>query len=312
MNFDILLWSVVLFVSLFWLVKSADYFTIWAENIGLYFGLSSFVVGATIVAIWGSMPELATSIIGALNWHTDFAVDNVIGSNIANTLLIWWIVAIAVKTLKVKEQLIDVDLPFFFISSAIFVYFISDWVFNWKEWIISLIMLTIFIFYTLSDRTKSSENKSEHKKIKTSWIAYIVLGCIWIFLWAKYTVVSVTELWSLLNIPSAIITMLAVAIGTSLPELIISVRAALKWKHSIALWNIFWSNTFNALAVVWIPSLFLDLTVSETVINIWIPLFIISSLAFIFTTSDNQIQKWEWMALLVLYAVFVGNILWIL
>lgn len=85
---DILLWSSVLLASLFILVKSADYFTAGSEKIGLFFGLSPFIVGATIVSIGGSMPELATSILGAFNGETDFAVDNVIGSNIANTLLI--------------------------------------------------------------------------------------------------------------------------------------------------------------------------------------------------------------------------------
>ena len=310
---DILFWSGVLFFSLFGLVKSADYFTIWAENFWLYFWLSSFVVWATIVAVGWSMPELATSIIWALNGHTKFAVDNVVGSNIANTLLIWWIVAIVVKTLKVKKQLTDVDLPFFFMSSALFILFISDWVFSWKEWIISLIMLVIFIAYTLSDRTKSFENESTIKKIKPIWLAYIFLWTLWIFIWAKYTVESVTKLGELLWISSAIITMLAVAIWTSLPELIISVRAAMAWKHSIALWNIFGSNTFNALAVVWIPSLIVgELNVSQTVLTVWIPIFIVATLAFIFTTSDDKIQKWEWMALLVLYVVFVGNIIWFL
>jgi len=129
---DVIIWLVILVVSLFWLVKSADYFTLWAENFGLYFGMSSFIVGATIVAIGGSMPELATSLLSALDWKTSFAVDNVIGSNIANTLLIGWIAAISVWTLTVKEKLIDVDLPFFFISSALFVWFISDGIFNYK------------------------------------------------------------------------------------------------------------------------------------------------------------------------------------
>lgn len=130
---DILIWGAVLLVSLFVLVKSADYFTIGAENFGLYFGMSSFIVGATIVAIGGSMPELATSLLSALSGSTDFAIDNVIGSNIANTMLIGGIAAIAVGRLTVKEKLLDVDIPFFFISSALFVLFISDGVFNSRE-----------------------------------------------------------------------------------------------------------------------------------------------------------------------------------
>jgi len=306
---DILLWSVVLWVSLFWLVKSADYFTSWAENFGLYFGMSSFIVGATIVAIGWSMPELATSLLAALDWKTAFAVDNIIGSNIANTLLIWWIAAIAVWTLQVKEKLIDVDLPFFFISSALFVLFISDGTFNYKEGLLSLVMLILYVFYTLSDTTDDSENASKRDNFKTIWIVYIIFGIAWIFIGAKYTIESVTKLWELLSISPSIITMLAVAIGTSLPELIISVRSAMAGKHSIALWNIFGSNTFNVLAVAWIPSLFVALDVSESALSIWLPFFIIASLWFIFTTSDNRIQKWEWFALLILYSAFIANIL---
>jgi len=306
---DVLLWWIILVISLFWLVKSADYFTLWAENFGLYLGMSSFIVGATIVAIWGSMPELATSFLAALDGKTSFAIDNVIGSNIANTLLIWWIAAIAVWTLTVKEKLIDVDLPFFFISSALFVLFISDGTYNYKEGIISLVMLVLYIFYTLSDTTEDPENASSPKSFKVIWWAYIVFGIIGIFIGAKYTIESVTKLWDLLNISPSIITMLAVAIGTSLPELIISVRSAMAGKHSIALGNIFGSNTFNVLAVVGIPSLFTPLVASGSALSIGIPFFMVATLAFIFTTSDNSIQKWEWMALLILYTVFIWNIL---
>jgi cation:H+ antiporter len=80
-------------------------------------------------------------------------------------------------------------------------------------------------------------------------------------------------------------------------------------KHSIALGNIFGSNTFNVLAVVGIPSFFTTLTVSESALTIGIPFFIVATLGFIFTTSDNTIQKWEGIALLILYSAFIGNIL---
>ncbi|MCD5374900.1 calcium/sodium antiporter [Candidatus Gracilibacteria bacterium] len=306
---DILLWGVVLVIALFGLVKSADYFTLGAEKFGLYFGMSSFIVGATIVAIGGSMPELATSLLSALDGKTSFAVDNVIGSNIANTLLIGGISAITVGTLTVKKKLIDVDLPFFFISSALFVLFISDGIFNYKEGIISLVMLVLYIFYTLSDTTDDEENANSPKEFKTIWMVYILCGIVGIFIGAKYTIESVTKLGELLDISPSIITMLAVAIGTSLPELIISVRSAMAGKHSIALGNIFGSNTFNVLAVVGVPSLFTTLTVSDSALQIGVPFFIVATLGFIFTTSDNTIQKWEGMALLILYSTFIANII---
>jgi cation:H+ antiporter len=127
--FEIIIATGILFVALYGLVKSADIFTNASEKIGLYFGLSSFIVGATIVSIGSSLPELATSLISIVSGdpaQSFFAIDNVIGSNIANSLLVAGFAAIAVGTLKVKEMLIDVDLPFFFISSALFLLFILD------------------------------------------------------------------------------------------------------------------------------------------------------------------------------------------
>ncbi len=305
---EIIIWITALILSLFILVKSADYFTLGAENFWLYFWMSSFVVWATIVAIWWSTPELATSLIAAIQWQKEFAIDNVVGSNIANTMLIWGILWIFVWTLKVRKKLINIDLPFFFMSSSLFILFIIDGVFTWKEWIISLFTLLVFILYTLSDKEKTKDEKKENTEFKPIWITYIVLWVIGIFFGAKYTITSVDKLWTLLNIPSSIITIIAVAIGTSLPELVISLRTALKWKHSIALWNIFWSNTFNSLAVVWVPSLFTDLMISETVVKYWISFLIVSTLAFIFTTHDNKIQRWEWICLLILYFVFILRI----
>ena len=123
---EILLWLAALMGSLTLLVLSADKFTQAAERVGLYFGLSSFIVGATIVSIGSSMPELATSIIGVLNGVNDFPVSNAIGSNIANCLLVGGICAIIVKTLKVDQKLIDVDLPFFFMSTALFLMLVWD------------------------------------------------------------------------------------------------------------------------------------------------------------------------------------------
>ncbi len=314
MNIQLLLSIGLLVVSLVFLVKSADIFTNASERIGLYFGLSSFLVGATIVSIGSSLPELATSLISILSndpSQATFPIDNIIGSNIANTLLVGGIAAIAVKTLKVKEELIDVDLPFFFISSSLFLLFIMDGEFTWKEGIISLILLAIFIAYTIKDQPKEKEAKTE--KVKSIGIkdwALVCLGSFGIYLSAKYTVSNVLEISSQIpNVDTTLITMLVVAIGTSLPEIIVSVRAAMKGNHSIALGNIFGSNTFNALAVAGIPSFFGTLKTSEGAITIGIPFFIVASLAFIFTTSDDQIQNWEGFALLVIYGAFVGKLL---
>jgi len=319
---EILLWFGILLVSLTVLVLSADYFTESAEKIGLYFGLSSFIVGATIVSIGSSLPELATSFITILSGdpnQTSFPIDNIIGSNIANCLLVGGLAAIAVKTLKVKQQLIDVDLPFFFISTALFLLFISDRVFDWKEAIISLLLLGIFIVYTINTEDDEEEKKSSEKNLKSkkekltfSVFAILIAGVLGIYFSADYTVTSVLKLADLLGIESSVITLLAVAIGTSLPEIIISTRAALKGNHSVALGNIFGSNTFNVLAVAGIPAFVGNLTVSDKAFTYGIPFLAVTSLAFIFVTTDDKIKNWEGAALLVIYVAFTGKILGVL
>lgn len=305
---ELLKWGVIFIVSLATLVKSADYFTEGAEKIGLYFGLSSFIVGATIVALGSSLPEIATSIIAVLNDQPSFPIDNIIGSNIANTLMVGGICAMAVGTLTVKQRLLDVDLPFFFLSSAFFVLFIFDGIFTLAEGLFSLLLLLVFIFYTMSDSGGDDDEDEKIESFSFSWIGYIILGVIGIYFGAKYTIESVSELATILDISPSIVTMLAVAIGTSLPELIISVKAALAGKHSIALGNIFGSNTINALMVSGIPVFFGTLTVSGDAMKIGIPFFIVATLGFLFTTLDDRIQKWEGMALLILYMAFVGKI----
>jgi cation:H+ antiporter len=308
MVLELLQWGGIFIAALAVLIKSADYFTEGAEGIGLYYGLSSFIVGATIVALGSSLPEIATSILSVINDQTSFPIDNIIGSNIANCLLVGGVAAIAVKTLKVEHKLIDVDLPFFFISTSLFLLLIMDEKFTFNEIFIATLLLFIFIAYTIFN--SDGEVKSKKKKIKfeKKWLGFIVAGVAGIYFGAEYTIKSVTELARILEINPSVVTMLAVAIGTSLPELIVSTKATLAGKHSVALGNIFGSNTINALAVTGIPAFFGTLTVSNDAVKIGIPFLIVASLAFIFTTSDDKIQNWEGYALLVIYVAFVGKI----
>lgn len=314
LNMEILLWLGALVASLTLLVFSADYFTRAAERIGLYFGLSSFIVGATIVSVGSSMPELATSIFGVLNGVSNFPVSNAIGSNIANCLLVGGVCSIAVGTLKVDEKLIDVDLPFFFISTALFIMLVLDGTITWIDSLIMLTLLVVFTLYTIFDQEKGkiatlvSKALTKKPTLNFTDAIFIIGGAVGIFISADFTIRSVTELASILNISSSIVAMLAVALGTSLPELVVSLRASMAGKHSIALGNIFGSNTFNILAVTGIPAFFGKVTISPEALSIGIPFLVVTSLAFIFTTSDDRIQKWEGYALLVLYVAFVGKL----
>jgi len=318
---DIIIWFGILLISLAVLVKASDYFTDYSEKFGVSIGLSAFIIGATIVSMGTSMPELATAFLASFNGNEalkSFAIDNVLGSNIANALLVIGISALAVKGgLKIKKILIDIDLPFFFIASAFLVLFIGDGVFTWKEGILSLVLSIIFILYTLSQQGRVEETNTSKKAKKTSttfknsrtfFILMIALSGGFIFLGGKGTVDSVMKLSELLGWSSSALTLLIVALGTSLPEIVVSVIASLKGNHAIAIGNAFGSNIFNSLIVTGIPSLFMDLEVSDLAFSVGIPFFIVASFACIFATMDNKVAFWEGCAMLVLYAAFVGNV----
>lgn len=310
----VFLWFGILIVSLAALVKSSDWFTLSAERIGRAFGLSSFIVGATIISIGSSMPELATGVITALQNDpstASFAIDNIVGSNIANILLICGVLGIFCKDLKIKSLLIDVDLPFLFIATGLFFLFAYDGSITLWEGVILLGLLLLFILYTIrGDHVKENNDENTDPDKKLRWHTWIILvaSAVGIYFAADYTIMSVVKLAELLNIAPAIVTMLAVAIGTSLPELIVSVRAAQKGKPSIAIGNIFGSNIFNVLAVAGIPSLIGTLHVSSTVLSIGLPFLGVATFAFIFSLHDDQLRRWEGLGLLFLYIAFVGKI----
>jgi cation:H+ antiporter len=99
--------------------------------------------------------------------------------------------------------------------------------------------------------------------------------------------------------------MIWVWLWTSLPELVVSISAALKWKHWMVVWNIFWSNIFNILFVWWLTSLVWKTTLSKEAFLFWLPFLSIALFAFIFSVFDNKIKNWEGFWLLIIYLVYI-------
>lgn len=321
---QILIWLGILALSLFFLIKSADYFTEYSEKIGLLFGMSSFIIGATIVAIGTSLPELVSSLFALGAGETTFVVDNIIGSNIANALLILGISGIAAKTLTIKTSLIDVDLPFFFMSMALFGYFALDKIISPMEGIALLAFFVIFIIYNIKQQPQEEdedgmkdisdisqiENKNgdSRKKQTLKYIGIIVLSIGFLTLSAKYLIDSILMLSELLSITSSILTITVVAFGTSLPEILTSVAAVKRGNHGMAVGNVLGSNTFNLLLIAGIPSLIKPLEIDPGTFTIGLPFLVIATFVTIFVTFDNKVKPWEGVGMLLFYAVFIAKI----
>ncbi|MCK5332682.1 sodium:calcium antiporter, partial [Candidatus Parcubacteria bacterium] len=162
--------------------------------------------------------------------------------------------------------------------------------------------------------TKASRNRFLKKlwnykpKVEIGVIVTMVISAFFIYIGAKYTVQSLIEIAKSLNIETGVIAMSAVAIGTSLPELVVSLRAAMKRKYEIALGNVFGSNIFNSLVVVGVPAMMGTLVVDDKTFYVGVPFLVTATLLYLFSGISKKIYNWEGLMYLVLYILFMLKI----
>ncbi len=311
----LILWIVIFVVSLALLIKSADWFTEAAENIGRAMHISPFVIGVTIVSIGTSLPELATSIVALFNGNSTIAIANAIGSNIANILLVGGVSAIAAGTLKITRSLIDSDLPILLGVTILSAIMLFDGKFVWQEGVLSIVFFVIYAVYTIRSSEQQDNipfvNKYHLERkiggIKLPWaaIGILALGAVGVYFGADWTVRSLFKIAEILKINSSAIAMTALAVGTSLPEVVVSVTAALKGKHEVALGNIFGSNIFNLLIVIGVPSLFSPLQIDKPSFFIGLPILLAVTVLYVFSGISQRIHKWEGFVYIFIYIMFI-------
>lgn len=297
-------WICIFIVGMYVLVKSADYFTDYSEKLGLSMGISQFIIGVTIVAIGTSLPELVTSSIAVIRGSTEFVAGNVIGSNIANILLVIGLVAIISRKLKIERDIVKVDLPLLFGSTLLLAFVAMDGQITFFEGILSLIMFFVYIAYSIH----SSKGKGNHKKERFSMLypIIIIISGIALYFGAKWTIDSAIKLSSILGFAdTSVIALSAVAIGTSLPELSVSLAAARKKNFEMAVGNILGSCVFNAALVIGVPSLVSTLIVPQTTIIIGISFMLGATLLFIFSSLDREITLYEGSIFVIIYILFL-------
>jgi cation:H+ antiporter len=308
-------WFFVLAASLVLLIKSADYFLKAAEHIGIFLGIPSFIIGVTIVAAGTSLPELAASVVSVLAGNSEIVAGNVIGSNIANILLVLGIAAIVNRQLRIEWEIIKVDLPLLALSALLLLLCVMDGVFTFPEALFCIFGLLVYLGYTISMRSsapvqkeKVSEVMGIEKKISFKDPLMIIIGIIGLYIGANYTVVSVIELSALFGIATSVIAASAVALGTSLPEVMVSLTALRRSNPEIAIANILGSNIFNTFGVMGVAGLVGTLVIDEQMLFLGMPLLLGSTLLFFFSTQDKEVSQWEGWLFLSLYVFFIAKL----
>ncbi len=305
---SVYLWIVIFIVSLALLIKSSDLFVGAAESIGLKAGLSPFITGVLIVGIGTSLPELGSSIAAAAGGATEIVIGNVLGSNITNIFLVLGIAAVIGKEFTIKRDVLKFDIPFLLATTLLMSLMILDGLFSRIEGILTISAFLIYILYNLKNSGDKNAQSAVKQKPTLKEIAFLILSPVGIFYGAEYTVDSVIFISAFFGIGSEIIALSAIALGTSLPEVLVTIAAARKGNPDLAVGNIIGSNIFNGLVVMGIPSLIGSLVIPSGILAFSLPVLIAAILIFIFVIIDNKINSLEGGILLLFYLYFISNL----
>jgi cation:H+ antiporter len=307
---QITIWTVYLAAALFTLVRGADMFVVGAKQVGASMGMSKFAIGVLIVGFGTSLPELASSIAAALNGATEIVIANAVGSNITNILLVVGILAALGGRVVIKRDLIKTELPIFFISTTHFLMVVWDGSVDRLEGVLLLGTFSAYMWYLFAEaRTEDSvelqKKSGRHARLEGKSIAFILLGVAAVLLGANYTVDMVVNIATAMAVPIGLISIGAIALGTSLPELFVSLNAIKSGETELAIGNIFGSNAFNMLVVVGIPALIIPLVADEVVMELGLGILLAASAIFFVNGLARQIMRWEGMMMLLFFAFFV-------
>lgn len=305
---SLIFWLGVFIFGLIVLIKSADYFTDCSEKIGLALRIPAFIVGIIIVSIGTSLPELVSSLVAAWRGVTDIVAADVIGSNIFNVLFIVGVAAFVARKLEVERDLIDIDLPLLASFAGLLIVTCLDGKFTLVEGIISLIAFLAYIHYSIVLREREIEKLPKRGKVTFGLFFKLIASAFFLYLGAKYTIEGVVKISEITKIGTSVIALTAVALGTSLPELAVSIRAAMQKKFEISLGNIIGSNIFNGSFIMGTSALIKPLEVSSATIGVGIPFLILTTVLMVFSGISKRIYMWEGMLFFLIYIIFVAKL----
>lgn len=236
------------------LVKGADWFVEGSAAIARKFGIPELVIGLTIVAMGTSMPEAAVSINAAINGNAGIAVGNVCGSNIMNILIILGITAV-IMSVRVQNSTVKIEIPFLLLVTVLLLVFGKsgaelnsfEGMAFWACFVVYLIYL-----YIMSQRGESDPAEDSKPMERPVWqcLIILVITAFMIIKGSDFIVTGASNIASAIGLSDRIIGLTIVAFGTSLPELVTCVTAAMKGKADLAIGNIVGSNIFNILFVL--------------------------------------------------------------
>ena len=312
---------ILLIVGFALLIKGADVLVDGASSLARKLRISDLAVGLTVVAFGTSCPELFVNILASAKGTTDIAIANVVGSNIANILLVLGVAAV-ITPLTVNKSTVWKEIPFSLLAALVLAALANDRLIDKAQTsvltridgLVLLALFVIFIYYTagISKNLESLiQHPSQRQHTLPRSLLLIVVGLLALTLGADWVVNGAVLIATKLGVNQSVIGLTIVAVGTSLPELATSIVAAFKKNSDIAVGNIVGSNIFNIFLILGISTVIRPLPFYKQGNADILVLLIASFLLFLsmFTGKKRTIDRWEGLVFMLLYAAYISLII---
>jgi cation:H+ antiporter len=294
------------------LIYGADFVIKESERIALHFNISHYVIGATLIAFGTSMPEMAASMMASYAGKSDMAIANVVGSNIFNIALILGVVFLLAKNMNPKRNLFERDGAWVIVPVIIFMIMIQDGVISRSDGFLFLLMMVSYLIFLFTGSKDELEGEIDEDltKDKFNWpktIMLLAVGFVLTIGGANFVVESGTNIARVFGVSEWIIGLFLIAVGTSLPELVVSLVAVKKGNVEMSIGNIIGSNVANFSMVLGAASLINPLTIDLVATKFDVFIMLATAATLLFILANKLYNKAGAIFLLTILALFILN-----
>lgn len=307
------IFALIIFVlGLGMIVKGGDLFVDGAVGLAKRTGISTAIIGATIVSVATTLPELFVSTVATLEGFQDMAIGNALGSYICNIAFIIGLCAI-IKPIKIEGAFFTIKGIVMIFCLIIFLYFGQDNIITYIEGIVMILLVGLFIIINILEhkrdvQTKPTNNHYKNKNIFKNGLQFIIGGLL-VVTGSHFLVQSAVEIAEGFKIPTNVIGLTLLALGTSLPELVTALTATIKNQQNISIGNVIGANILNITLIIGVSAVISSngLTVTKQTITLDIPMALVSALTFVGAgLYKKKISRLTGLFLIVLYLVYLG------
>ena len=302
---------IIFLVSMAALIYGADHIVNQSEKIALHFKIPSFIIGATVIALGTSLPEMAASVTASYEGKSDMAVANVLGSVTFNISLVLGAIFLLSKNLKPKRDIYKNDSVWIIIPPLFFLLMSYDGMLSRFDGVIFFILMFAYLLF-LNNNRKILLNSIDKDilKEKFAWgktSVFLIIGFVFVIVGAKYTIQSASQIALNFGISEWVIALILIAFGTSLPELVVSIIAVRKNNTDMAIGNIIGSNVANFAVVLGSAALVNPLHVDLTKSGFDVLCMISSSIILVYITATKLYNKPAGIVLLSIIVLMLGH-----